>query len=59
MNASQYAAKLKIEMDKVMASFVDPGYPDFEKYRSAVARWQALDWAHKQLTLSEGIDDDD
>lgn len=58
MNASRYSAKLKESMDGLLRSMVEPGYDDFTKYREAVAKWQALNFARQELNLATVEDDE-
>lgn len=52
-NRTDLAAKIRIEMNDVHNAMVDPGFDDFQKYREALSRYQALRWALQSMKLTE------
>lgn len=58
MNASDYAAKLKAEMENIKNSMVDPGYSELAPYREQLARYHAFRFALEKLKLTINEDNE-
>lgn len=58
MNATDFAMKIKAEMDGIKEAMVDPGFTDFGLYREALARFRGLQFALDKLRITINEDNE-